>query len=153
MNTQLNVMVIDDHPLQTTILTQILNRYCAQVTSFNGVDDAIQCAQRQHFDVIFAISRCREKDGIDMMEMLDQIQYQGQVVLVSAMELTIISAVRAMCEGFSFEVLGKLPKPYDENQVVELLSLMKGEKTKSRRLFNPSKCKTKSSYSRWVQGE
>lgn len=94
------------------------------------------------------------KDGIDMMEMLDQIQYQGQVVLVSAMELTIISAVRAMCEGFSFEVLGKLPKPYDENQVVELLSLMKGEKNqKRRRLFNPSKCKIKSSYSRWVKGE
>ncbi len=137
MNTQLNVMVIDDHPLQTTILTQILNRYCAQVTSFNGVDDAIQCAQRQHFDVIFCDIQMPGKDGIDMMEMLDQIQYQGQVVLVSAMELTIISAVRAMCEGFSFEVLGKLPKPYDENQVVELLSLMKGEKTKKATFIQP----------------
>lgn len=137
MNTQLNVMVIDDHPLQTTILTQILNRYCAQVTSFNGVDDAIQCAQRQHFDVIFCDIQMPGKDGIDMMEMLDQIQYQGQVVLVSAMELTIISAVRAMCEEFSFEVLGKLPKPYDENQVVELLSLMKGEKTKKATFIQP----------------
>ncbi|MCV5214672.1 EAL domain-containing protein, partial [Escherichia coli] len=44
--------------------------------------------------------------------------------------MTIISAVRAMCEGFSFEVLGKLPKPYDENEVVDLLGKIKDEKAK-----------------------
>ncbi|MCF7509464.1 MULTISPECIES: EAL domain-containing protein [Vibrio] len=130
MNTQFNVMVIDDHPLQTTILTQILDRYCAQVIPFNCVDAAIQSVQEQHFDVIFCDIQMPGKDGIDMMEMLDEVQYQGQVVLVSAMELTIISAVRAMCEGFSFEVLGKLPKPYDENEVVDLLRKIKDEKAK-----------------------
>ncbi|MDG2898060.1 response regulator, partial [Vibrio parahaemolyticus] len=92
MNTQLNVMVIDDHPLQTTILSQILDRYCAQVIPFNCVDAAIQSVQEQHFDVIFCDIQMPGKDGSDMMEMLDKVQYQGQVVLVSAMELTIISA-------------------------------------------------------------
>ncbi|HHF3200565.1 EAL domain-containing response regulator [Vibrio alginolyticus] len=137
MNTQFNVMVIDDHPLQTTILTQILDRYCAQVIPFNGVDAAIQSVQEQYFDVIFCDIQMPGKDGIDMMEMLDKVQYQGQVVLVSAMELTIISAVRAMCEGFSFEVLGKLPKPYDENEVVDLLGKIKDEKAKQVSFAQP----------------
>ncbi|MDW3055855.1 EAL domain-containing response regulator [Vibrio sp. 1978] len=137
MNTQLNVMVIDDHPLQTTILSQILDRYCAQVIPFNCVDAAIQSVQEQHFDVIFCDIQMPGKDGIDMMEMLDKVQYQGQVVLVSAMELTIISAVRAMCEGFSFEVLGKLPKPYDENEVVDLLGKIKDEKAKQVSFAQP----------------
>ncbi|EIK0770721.1 EAL domain-containing response regulator [Vibrio alginolyticus] len=137
MNTQFNVMVIDDHPLQTTILTQILDRYCAQAIPFNCVDAAIQSVQEQHFDVIFCDIQMPGKDGIDMMEMLDEVQYQGQVVLVSAMELTIISAVRAMCEGFSFEVLGKLPKPYDENEVVDLLRKIKDEKAKQVRFAQP----------------
>ncbi|EGX6964560.1 EAL domain-containing response regulator [Vibrio sp. OPT41] len=137
MNTQFNVMVIDDHPLQTTILTQILDRYCAQAIPFNCVDAAIQSVQEQHFDVIFCDIQMPGKDGIDMMEMLDEVQYQGQVVLVSAMELTIISAVRAMCEGFSFEVLGKLPKPYDENEVVDLLRKIKDEKAKQVSFAQP----------------
>ncbi|EGQ8054000.1 EAL domain-containing protein [Vibrio alginolyticus] len=137
MNTQLNVMVIDDHPLQTTILTQILDRYCAQAIPFNCVDAAIQSVQEQHFDVIFCDIQMPGKDGIDMMEMLDEVQYQGQVVLVSAMELTIISAVRAMCEGFSFEVLGKLPKPYDENEVVDLLGKIRDEKAKQVSFAQP----------------
>lgn len=137
MNTQFNVMVIDDHPLQTTILTQILDRYCAQVIPFSCVDAAIQSVQEQYFDVIFCDIQMPGKDGIDMMEMLDKVQYQGQVVLVSAMELTIISAVRAMCEGFSFEVLGKLPKPYDENEVVDLLGKIKDEKAKQVSFAQP----------------
>ena len=130
MNTQLKVMVIDDHLLQATVLTQILSRYCTQVMSFNCVDEAAQCVQEQHFDLIFCDLQMPGKDGIDMMGVLDNINYQGRVVLVSAMELSIISAVQAMCEGFSFQVLGKLPKPYEEKDVVDLLLQIKDEKVK-----------------------
>ena len=101
MNTQLNVMVIDGHPLQTKILTQILGHSGASVSTFNCVDTAIQCAQKQYFDVIFCDLQMPGKGGIDILEVFDQIQYHGQVVLVSLLEQSIISAVREMCEGFS----------------------------------------------------
>ncbi len=121
MNKPLNAMVIDDHPLQITLLKQMLLRHDVNVASFDGVDKAIAHAKSTNIDIIFCDLQMPNKDGIDMMEMLNQIGYCGKVVLVSAMELTIVTAVRAMCETFSFEVLGKLLKPYDESQVVEML--------------------------------
>lgn len=121
MNKSLNAMVIDDHPLQITLLKQMLLRHDVDVASFEDVDKAIARAKSSNIDIIFCDLQMPNKDGIDMMEMLNQIGYRGKVVLVSAMELTIVTAVRAMCETFSFEVLGKLLKPYDESQVVEML--------------------------------
>ncbi|WP_039988848.1 EAL domain-containing response regulator [Vibrio owensii] len=121
MNKPLNAMVIDDHPLQITLLKQMLLRHDVDVASFDDVDKAIAHAKSTNIDIIFCDLQMPNKDGIDMMEMLNQIGYRGKVVLVSAMELTIVTAVRAMCETFSFEVLGKLLKPYDESQVVEML--------------------------------
>ncbi|CAH1588633.1 EAL domain-containing response regulator [Vibrio owensii] len=121
MNKPLNAMVIDDHPLQITLLKQMLLRHDVDVASFDDVDKAIAHAKSSNIDIIFCDLQMPNKDGIDMMEMLNQIGYRGKVVLVSAMELTIVTAVRAMCETFSFEVLGKLLKPYDESQVVEML--------------------------------
>lgn len=121
MNKPLNAMVIDDHPLQITLLKQMLLRHDVEVASFDDVDKAIAYAKSTNIDIIFCDLQMPNKDGIDMMEMLNQIGYRGKVVLVSAMELTIVTAVRAMCETFSFEVLGKLLKPYDESQVVEML--------------------------------
>ncbi len=125
MNRQFNAMVIDDHPLQTTLLTHALRKHDAYVMSFNCVDDAIQCVRTTEFDVIFCDIMMPGKDGVDMMELLDYINYQGKVVIVSAMDLTMISALQAMCADFSFEVVGKLHKPYDQSEVADIITKIK----------------------------
>ncbi|CAE6945631.1 COG0784 FOG CheY-like receiver [Vibrio sp. B1FLJ16] len=127
MNRQFNAMVIDDHPLQTTLLTHALRKHDAYVSSFNCVEEAIQCARTTKFDVIFCDIMMPEKDGVDMMELLDYINYQGKVVIVSAMDLTMISALQAMCADFSFEVVGKLQKPYDQTEVADIIQNMQKE--------------------------
>ncbi len=121
MNRQFNVMVIDDHPLQTTLLTHALRKHNAHVTSFNCVDEAIECVRTTQFDVIFCDIMMPGKDGVDMMELLNHINYQGKVVIVSAMDLTMISALQAMCADFSFDVVGKLRKPYDQDEVADII--------------------------------
>ncbi|MGR5230671.1 EAL domain-containing protein [Vibrio sp. WZ-1] len=132
MKKTLNAMVIDDHPLQITLLKQMLLRNDVEVASFDSVDNAITHATAEDVDIIFCDLQMPDKDGIDMMVMLNQVGYSGKVVLVSAMELTIVAAVRAMCETFSFEVLGKLLKPYNENQVIEMLRRAGVESNKTR---------------------
>ncbi len=127
MNRQFNAMVIDDHPLQTTLLTHALRKHDAHVMSFNCVEEAIQCARTTQFDVIFCDIMMPGKDGVDMMELLDYISYQGKVVIVSAMDLTMISALQAMCADFSFEVVGKLQKPYDQTEVADIIQNIQKE--------------------------
>ncbi|MGY0614681.1 EAL domain-containing protein [Vibrio sp. FJH11] len=137
MNRQFNAMVIDDHPLQTTLLAHALRRHGANVTPFNCVDEAISYAQTAHFDVIFCDIMMPGRDGVDMMELLNHIHYQGKVVIVSAMDLTIISAVKAMCSEFSFEVVGKLQKPYDQLEVADIIRKMQQETAKKATFSRP----------------
>ncbi|EDP59275.1 EAL domain-containing response regulator [Vibrio sp. AND4] len=121
MSKSLNVMVIDDHPLQIIVLKQILLQHEVNVTTFEDVDTAIRHVRESNIDIVFCDLQMPGKDGIDMMEMLNQIGFEGKVVLASAMEFAIMATVVAMCETFSFEVLGKLHKPYKEHQVVEMI--------------------------------
>lgn len=72
-----------------------------------------------------------------MMELLDQINFQGKVVIVSAMDLTIISAVKAMCSDFSFEVIGKLHKPYDQFEVADIVARMQQDTPKKTTFTQP----------------
>ncbi|MFN1649114.1 EAL domain-containing response regulator [Vibrio rotiferianus] len=132
MKKTLNAMVIDDHPLQIILLKQILQRNDVEVVSFDSVDNAITHTTAKGVDIIFCDLQMPDKDGIDMMVMLNQVGYSGKVVLVSAMELTIVTAARAMCETFSFEVLGKLLKPYEESQVIDMLRRAGVESNKTR---------------------
>ncbi|WP_321284376.1 EAL domain-containing response regulator [uncultured Vibrio sp.] len=136
MNRTFNAMVIDDHPLQTTLLTHALRKHGAYVVPFNCVDEAIMCAETTYFDVIFCDIMMPGRDGVDMMELLDQINFQGKVVIVSAMDLTIISAVKAMCSDFSFEVIGKLHKPYDQLEVADIVARML-KNTQKKATFTP----------------
>ncbi|MGI9895678.1 EAL domain-containing protein [Vibrio natriegens] len=137
MNRTFSAMVIDDHPLQTTLLTHALRKHGAFVAPFNCVDKAIMCAETTQFDVIFCDIMMPGRDGVDMMELLDDINYQGKVVIVSAMDLTIISAVKAMCNDFSFEVVGKLQKPYDQLEVADIVDKMQQDTQKKATFIQP----------------
>ncbi len=137
MNRQFSAMVIDDHLLQTTLLTHALRRHDAHVRSFDCVNEAIKCARTTHIDVIFCDIMMPEKDGIDMMEMLNDINYQGKVVIISALDLTMISALQAMCAGFSFEVVGKLHKPYAQDEVADIIRNIQKEHHKKRDFSSP----------------
>ncbi len=135
MNRKFSAMVIDDHPLQVTLLTHALRRHGVDVESFHCVDEAIVRAKTTQFDVIFCDIMMPGRDGVDMMELLEQIHYTGKVVIVSAMDLTIISAVKAMCEDFSFEVIGKLQKPYDQVEVIDIFKKMQND-TQKKSMFS-----------------
>lgn len=122
MGKLLTALVIDDHPLQVIRLRQILVCQNVNVLTAECVFDALELVDCMKIDLVFCDLQMPGQDGIDMLEALNQRSFNGKVVLVSAMELAIVASVRAMCEGYSFEVLGKLLKPYNKHQVSKLLS-------------------------------
>ncbi len=79
MNKDLKAMVIDDHPLQITLLKQMLSRHGVDVSTFDNVDSAIQHVKTSDVDIIFCDLQMPNKDGVDMMMMLNQIGYQGRL--------------------------------------------------------------------------
>lgn len=123
MNTNLNIMIVDDHPIHLILLKQLLTKLGCKVTVFDNALEACESVTATNCDIIFCDIQMPVHDGIDMMFMLDEANYQGNVVLISSVELTVVSAIRAMCEGFPFDVLDIIEKPYTPKSIEDVLAM------------------------------
>ncbi|KFK58695.1 diguanylate phosphodiesterase, partial [Vibrio vulnificus] len=85
------------------------------------VASALSTLSDEHYDFIFCDLDMPHNDGIDLLISLNELKYTGNVALISALDRPIIFAVSAMCEHFSFQVLGKISKPYSNNDIQQLL--------------------------------
>ncbi|EOG5907673.1 EAL domain-containing protein [Vibrio vulnificus] len=123
MNNEMKILVVDDHPIHLTVMKKHLAKIeYLQVDTEQDPFVALNMLSACQFDVIFCDIDMPKLDGIDFMLSLNEMKFLGHVVLVSALERSIIEAVSAMCQSFSFNILGKIQKPYDLEELSKLLS-------------------------------
>ncbi|MCG6272552.1 EAL domain-containing response regulator [Vibrio vulnificus] len=122
MRNDLKILVVDDHPIHLTLMKQQLAKIPnTHVATEQTVASALSTLSDEHYDFIFCDLDMPHNDGIDLLISLNELKYTGNVALISAADRPIISAVSAMCEHFSFQVLGKISKPYSNNDIQQLL--------------------------------
>ncbi|HAS8514031.1 TPA: EAL domain-containing protein [Vibrio vulnificus] len=122
MRNDLKILVVDDNPIHLTLMKQQLAKIPnTHVATEQTVASALSTLSDEHYDFIFCDLDMPHNDGIDLLISLNELKYTGNVALISALDRPIISAVSAMCEHFSFQVLGKISKPYSNNDIQQLL--------------------------------
>ncbi|HDY7525399.1 TPA: EAL domain-containing response regulator [Vibrio vulnificus] len=122
MRNDLKILVVDDHPIHLTLMKQQLAKIPnTRVATKQTVASALSTLSDDHYDFVFCDLDMPHSDGIDLLISLNEQKYAGNVALISALDRPIISAVSAMCENFSFQVLGKISKPYSNNDIQQLL--------------------------------
>ncbi|EPF1538907.1 TPA: EAL domain-containing response regulator [Vibrio vulnificus] len=122
MRNDLKILVVDDHPIHLTLMKQQLAKIPnTRVATKQTVAGALSTLSDDHYDFVFCDLDMPHSDGIDLLISLNEQKYAGNVALISALDRPIISAVSAMCENFSFQVLGKISKPYSNNDIQQLL--------------------------------
>lgn len=122
MRNDLKILVVDDHPIHLTLMKQQLAKIPnTRVATEQTVASALNTLSDDHYDFVFCDLDMPHSDGIDLLISLNEQKYAGNVALISALDRPIISAVSAMCENFSFQVLGKISKPYSNNDIQQLL--------------------------------
>ncbi|HDY7845209.1 TPA: EAL domain-containing response regulator [Vibrio vulnificus] len=122
MRNDLKILVVDDHPIHLTLMKQQLAKIPnTRVATEQTVASALSTLSDDHYDFVFCDLDMPHSDGIDLLISLNEQKYAGNVALISALDRPIISAVSAMCENFSFQVLGKISKPYSNNDIQQLL--------------------------------
>lgn len=122
MRNDLKILVVDDHPIHLTLMKQQLAKIPnTRVATEQTVASALSTLSDDHYDFVFCDLDMPHSDGIDLLISLNEQKYTGNVALISALDRPIISAVSAMCENFSFQVLGKIRKPYSNNDIQQLL--------------------------------
>jgi EAL domain-containing protein (putative c-di-GMP-specific phosphodiesterase class I) len=118
-----NIVLLDDHLIQLKMLKRSLVALGAETVScFDNVDEALAFVEIHSVDLIICDLSMPHKDGIDMLLMLNQLGFKGEVAIISAMDLPIIATVKSMCEGFSFDLIAEISKPFKVEVLQELVS-------------------------------
>lgn len=107
-----SVLIVDDHKLQANVLANnlkkinILNVKCV----YSGFD-ALDLIKKQDFDLIFCDLKMPEMDGVKLLTSLNELGFSGGVVVLSAMDLSVLSTVKSMCDNFNFSFIEVIEKP------------------------------------------
>lgn len=136
MKKTIQTLVIDDHPLQLRLLKQMLSEQGVDTVCYDNPIAALEQEDLEEFDVIFCDIQMPGIDGIDVLEKLNELHYTKGVILMSALENSILYATSAMCEKFSFEVVGTLDKPFIDEEVFELIDSITNRSCRPKMLKN-----------------
>ncbi|WP_394242080.1 EAL domain-containing response regulator [Vibrio astriarenae] len=118
----LNILVVDDHPLQLKQISYQLNALNVKnVQCVTSGEAALEALSARAFDLLFCDLNMPGMDGVELLSQVAEQGFKGRVVLVSAMENAIISSVRWMCEALELSVAGVLEKPFREQVLRQLV--------------------------------
>lgn len=112
------VLIADDEPLQTRILGEIIKRLRPQyeITASGNGKEALEFIQSNPVDIVITDIKMPVMDGLEMLENLREKLHAMRVVL-----LTGYSDFEYAKRGIRLGIFDYMLKPFDEDQVSELL--------------------------------
>jgi two-component system nitrogen regulation response regulator GlnG len=115
-STSLNVWIVDDDASVRWVLEKALGAESIQTRSFENAMSFLTAVETASPDVLITDIRMPGMDGLEMMQKLETIEKKLPVIVMTAFS-DLDSAVAAY-QGGAFEYL---PKPFDVDQVVDLV--------------------------------
>jgi DNA-binding NtrC family response regulator len=108
-----NLMIVDDEPIEASVIGQILIDRGFDVSIQNHPRQAMDLAQKQSFDLIISDLKMPHMDGLELLQGLRRIDPDVTVIIMTAYA-TVGTAVAAMREGaFDYIV-----KPFSKDELL-----------------------------------
>ncbi len=120
----LKTLIIDD---DNFILEQLkiffANLNIGNIRFVNRPEEAINQIQQHKlpFDLIVTDLNMPEIDGITLMRLLSERNYQGLIILISGEDIRLLNSVAELGKAHKLNILGTLQKPFDEHDLKQLL--------------------------------
>ncbi len=107
------ILVVDDEPLQRSILKTILSEEGYETYEASSGEEALKLVKSYNPDVVLSDLKMERMDGIELLDKLSREKTMPAVIIMTAFG-TVMSAVDAMKKG-AFDYL---TKPLDKDVVV-----------------------------------
>ncbi len=120
-----NVMVVEDHDFQRRTTVRFLKDLGVKsvLEAANGRKAVnILTGRGRPLDIIFCDLDMPEMDGVEFIRHVAEEQLSQAVVVVSAMESSILHAVETMAKAYGLQLLGVIPKPLDSQKLASCIS-------------------------------
>ncbi len=109
----LSVLLVDDHAHQREILHRFIDVFSpARVLSAADGQDALACLEREGpVDLVLTDLQMPVMDGVELLRHLAALAKPPSVILMSAVENSILAAAERIAEAYGLDLLGAIKKP------------------------------------------
>lgn len=113
---ELQVLIVDDDPLQRKSLSDLLSRWGHQVIAGECLADAREQLEKNQFDLVILDMRLPDGDGLEFLDEQKKSNPDSNIVIVTAYAdiQTAIAAIK--CGAYDY-----LPKPFEYEQLEKII--------------------------------
>ncbi|WP_022719617.1 response regulator [Rhodopseudomonas sp. B29] len=109
----LNLLVIDDDPLQRMLIAGAAAKAGYTVTEASSCAEGIALLGDRSFDCITLDLLLDDGDGADVMRAMAEARYAGPLIVISGMDSQRRRGARALAKSLGMDLLQSFPKPID----------------------------------------
>lgn len=147
----IKILIVDDQPLQLHVLEWVLRDVgITDVNSCLSGREAIQLGKKNKYDLIFVDLNMPDIDGVELLVELSEIGYSGGIVVLSAVDASVLNTVGYLCQQLKFDFVRELSKPCQSDDLEKLLNDFVNSRPKQgsmEDLYLPSKLELKEAIS------
>jgi len=125
----LKIMIADDDPESLKLMRTLTNAFGHFVQTFDNIEEAGQCTDKQRFDVAFVGMRVPDTEGIDLAQRIRSSQLNGETSIVMLSATEDIDSLR---KAFGMGANLVLTKPITSARLRPMLAVMDSPGWKSR---------------------
>lgn len=115
LSTEEGILIIDDNPLNLSVLGQTLKEAGFKVTIANSGKSGIYAAQKQMPELILLDIQMPEMDGFETCKLLKEDEKTKQIPIIF---LTAFNNKSQIVQGFEYGAVDYITKPFDKNEVI-----------------------------------
>ncbi|WP_027469888.1 EAL domain-containing response regulator [Deefgea rivuli] len=120
-----SVLIVDDSPIQRSFAAELCQELGIELIyqANNGVEAlALLDLLKMKPTIMMIDLEMPAMDGIELIQQLQELNYQIPLVIASSREESLISSVTSMTAALGQTLLGGLKKPLHLNQLVQILN-------------------------------
>ncbi|WP_206486237.1 EAL domain-containing response regulator [Thalassotalea sp. G2M2-11] len=130
----LNVLLIDDSQSILDFVSSVLeqNYGIDNIYQATTATEAIQVMRRtKNFNLVFVDLNMPNMDGIQLLEQIHDLNFQGYIAIMSGIAIRIISSVESLAKQYKLNYIGTLIKPLHESDFEKIFNRIGKSRPKS----------------------
>ena len=109
---QKSILIVDDQPIIRSMLRLTLSQLGDfQIKEASNGREAYEVMQSVEVDLIFCDINMPESDGLELLKLLSDDKFSGEVVVISGEDEALVRSAKSLIDNFQLNTRGVIAKP------------------------------------------